>query len=89
MVFELCEGGPIMREMDQSKETTPLSIPDCKNYFIQLTLGIEYLHANEVAHRDIKPDNLMLSADGTLKIVDFGVSEIFKKDHQSFGKVEG
>ena len=34
-----------------------------------------------MVHRDIKPDNLLLTEDDVLKIVDFGVSEMFEKDH--------
>lgn len=37
------------------------------------------VHAQGVVHRDIKPDNLLLTHDDVLKIVDFGVSEIFEK----------
>lgn len=37
------------------------------------------VHAQGVIHRDIKPDNLLLSDDEVLKVVDFGVSEIFEK----------
>lgn len=37
------------------------------------------VHEHDIIHRDIKPDNLLRSEDGTLKIVDFGVSEMFKK----------
>jgi serine/threonine protein kinase len=37
------------------------------------------VHAQGIVHRDIKPDNLLLDANNVLKIVDFGVSEIFMK----------
>ena len=40
---------------------------------------IEKVHAQGVVHRDIKPDNLLLTEDDVLKIVDFGVSEMFEK----------
>jgi calcium/calmodulin-dependent protein kinase kinase 2 len=38
------------------------------------------VHAQGIVHRDIKPDNLLLDANDVLKIVDFGVSEIFTKE---------
>lgn len=40
---------------------------------------VSLVHEHDIIHRDIKPDNLLRSEDGTLKIVDFGVSEMFKK----------
>jgi len=42
-----------------------------RTYFHQLIEGLEYLHSNGVSHLDIKPDNLMLSEDFHLKIIDF------------------
>jgi serine/threonine protein kinase len=46
----------------------------------QLLQGLEYLHRHRVAHRDLKPDNLILSSSGRLVIVDFGVSCIFEEE---------
>lgn len=45
-------------------------------YFLQLIDGLEYLHSKGIVHKDIKPGNLLLSLDGTLKISDFGVAEV-------------
>lgn len=47
------------------------------------------VHENNISHRDIKPDNMMISADGILKIVDFGVSEIFKSENDKLEKSAG
>lgn len=48
------------------------------------------VHAQGVIHRDIKPDNLLLSEDNVLKIVDFGVSEMFEKpDDMKIAKSAG
>ena len=38
------------------------------------------MHAQGIVHRDIKPDNLLLDSNDVLKIVDFGVSEMFTKE---------
>ena len=45
-----------------------------------ITNLITLVHAQGIVHRDIKPDNLLLDANDVLKIVDFGVSEMFTKE---------
>ena len=79
VVFELCKNGV---SMDLSMETPsqPMKPQQCYSYFLQLFLGIEYLHANNIAHRDLKPDNLLIDHHGCLKISDFGVSEMFESE---------
>ncbi|KAJ0114016.1 hypothetical protein J7T55_007850 [Diaporthe amygdali] len=81
MVLEMCKKGVVMKVgLDEAAE--PYSEETCRYWFRDLILGIEYLHAQGVVHRDIKPDNLLLTEDDVLKIVDFGVSEMFEKPEQ-------
>ena len=42
--------------------------------------GLRYCHSRSILHRDIKLDNILLSADGHVKICDFGVSKLVKQN---------
>lgn len=78
MVLEMCKKGVVMK-VGMDEKADPYDSESCRCWFRDLILGIEYLHAQGVVHRDIKPDNLLLTDDDVLKVVDFGVSEIFEK----------
>ncbi|KKA28274.1 hypothetical protein TD95_001863 [Thielaviopsis punctulata] len=79
MVLEICKRG-VVQKFDENKRATPLEEEKARHYFRDLILGIEYLHSQGIVHRDIKPDNLLLSEDDVMKISDFGVSEMFSND---------
>ncbi|KAK3905843.1 kinase-like domain-containing protein, partial [Staphylotrichum tortipilum] len=78
MVLEMCKKGVVMK-VGLGESATPYAEEQCRCWFRDLILGIEYLHSQGVVHRDIKPENLLLTDDDVLKIVDFGVSEMFEK----------
>ncbi|WRT65376.1 uncharacterized protein IL334_002319 [Kwoniella shivajii] len=81
LVLEYMPGGTLMEikvGSDDAHAAVPYPLHQSREYFRQLCLGLEYLHANGVIHRDIKPDNVLLSANKELvKLCDFGVSEMF------------
>jgi len=79
MVLEMCEKGVVMK-VDLDEPAKPYPEEQCRLWFRDMILGIEYLHAQGILHRDIKPDNLLLTSNDVLKIVDFGVSEIFERN---------
>ena len=57
-------------------QKTPMDIKEKLDIVRQICLGLGYAHQNEVFHRDIKPGNVRLLPDGTVKIVDFGLAVI-------------
>ncbi|XP_058870229.1 serine/threonine-protein kinase STK11 isoform X1 [Acipenser ruthenus] len=81
MVMEYCVCG--MQEMLDSVPEKCFPVFQTHGYFCQLIDGLEYLHSQGIVHKDIKPGNLLLTTDGTLKISDLGVAEAlhpFAKD---------
>ncbi|NXR61743.1 NEK11 kinase, partial [Rhadina sibilatrix] len=74
IVTEYCEGGDldfkIQEYKDSGKMFTPSQVID---WFIQLLLGVNYMHERWILHRDLKTKNIFLK-DNLLKIGDFGVS---------------
>ena len=53
----------------------------CK-IFQQIIGGIEYIHKLNIVHRDLKPENLLIDYDKTIRIVDFGLSNTYRKDER-------
>jgi len=59
---------------------TSLTLPDILKFSIQFCYGMEYAYSKGInAHRDIKPDNIMITADKTVKITDFGLAKAFQE----------
>ena len=89
MVMEMCKKGVVMK-VGLEERSDPYDEESCRCWFRDMILGIEYLHAQGILHRDIKPDNCLITEDDELKIVDFGVSEMFEKhDDMSTAKSAG
>ena len=44
---------------------------------VQLLNGVEYLHSHRVTHRDLKPQNILITSDQKLKLTDFGLSRVY------------
>jgi len=70
-VMEYVEGRPIDRYCDEDK----LSLNDRLKLFQKLCGALQYLHQNHVIHRDLKPGNILVSNDGIVKLLDFGIAK--------------
>jgi tetratricopeptide (TPR) repeat protein len=54
----------------------PLPVREALRTAVAIASGLEYAHAHNIVHRDIKPNNVMVTADGTVKILDFGIAKL-------------
>ncbi len=71
LVFERLEG----RTLDEVvAEKGPLPLDEAKRVLGPVCSALAYAHAHNVIHRDLKPGNIMLTKDGCVKVLDFGIS---------------
>ncbi|MCR4716294.1 MAG: Stk1 family PASTA domain-containing Ser/Thr kinase [Lachnospiraceae bacterium] len=72
IVMELVEGITLK---DYIQKKGHLSVSETVNFTLQIASGIEVAHDNHIIHRDIKPQNIIVSPSGILKVMDFGIAK--------------
>ena len=71
-VMELVDGQPIHRWCDERK----LNVGQRLELFRNVCAAVQYAHQHLVVHRDLKPGNILVTADGTVKLLDFGIAKL-------------
>ncbi|MBU0680589.1 MAG: serine/threonine protein kinase [Proteobacteria bacterium] len=86
IAMEYIEGKSLKELMADQATFTLAEVADILS---QLLTGLHYAHTAGIVHRDIKPDNLIFTLDGTLKIMDFGVARLESSSLTRAGSVMG
>jgi len=76
IVLELVDGEPL----DTYCDTKRLGIGDRLRLFQSVCEAVEHAHSRLVVHRDLKPSNILVTEDGTVKVLDFGVAKLLEAD---------
>ena len=76
MVMEYVEGEHLITYCDRQR----LTIHQRLELFRSICQAVQYAHKNLVVHRDLKPDNILVTEDGTIKILDFGIAKLLDPD---------
>uniref|UniRef100_A0A7E4VHT9 Kinase-like protein n=1 Tax=Panagrellus redivivus TaxID=6233 RepID=A0A7E4VHT9_PANRE len=86
MIMEFLAGGELFSYLRMSQALPSGMV---KFYAAEITLAFAYLHSLKIAYRDLKPENLLLSHDGHIKLTDFGFAkEIHNKSYTVCGTPE-
>lgn len=71
IVMELIEGITLKEYISKKGK---LSIKEATSIAIQVSMGLESAHSHGIVHRDVKPQNIIISTDGKVKVTDFGIA---------------
>ena len=77
--MEFVDGVPIDEYCDNKK----LTIKERLHLFIKVCETVQYAHNNLVIHRDLKPSNILIRKDGTIKLLDFGISKVLSAEAEN------
>ncbi|KAE8734791.1 Serine/threonine-protein kinase GRIK2 [Hibiscus syriacus] len=86
MVLEYVEGKWVC---DDSGPQGGIGEDTARKYLRDIVSGLMYLHAHNIVHGDIKPDNLLITSTGTVKIGDFSVSQVFEDENDELRRSPG
>ncbi|HEX6163092.1 MAG TPA: serine/threonine-protein kinase [Vicinamibacterales bacterium] len=86
IVMEFLRGTPLSARME---EKPPLTLDDKLDIVTQLCSGLGYAHKEGIVHRDVKPANVFVLQDGTVKLLDFGIAKLATSTLTRQGDVVG
>lgn len=85
IVMEYIDGITLKEYMDQQQD---IKWKEAVHFTIQILRALQHAHDKGIVHRDIKPQNIMLLPDGTIKVTDFGIARFSRNDLRATGATD-
>lgn len=84
IIMELLGGGELFNRI---VDRGPFPEPEAAKLFAQILLSMEYLHSLDIVHRDVKPENILYTAEGSnsVKLIDFGYAGVWSPEKELTG----
>ncbi|MDZ7657898.1 serine/threonine-protein kinase [Fodinibius sp.] len=76
LVMEYVDGTPLLEHCNQNN----LTLKERLELFEQVCFAVQHAHKNAIIHRDLKPSNILVTKDGKVKVLDFGIAKLIKMD---------
>ena len=80
IVMEYIDGITLKEYLDQRKD---IRWKEAVHFTAQILRALQHAHDKGIVHRDIKPQNIMLLSDGTIKVTDFGIARLTRSEMQA------
>ncbi len=80
IVMEYIDGITLKEYLDQRKD---IRWKEAVHFTVQILRALQHAHDKGIVHRDIKPQNIMLLSDGTIKVTDFGIARLSRSEMRS------
>lgn len=86
LIMEFIDGVPLSKVL---KAKSPLGVEESLDIAILIADALEAAHAMQIVHRDIKPDNIMVTKEGNIKVTDFGIAKLGSSTMTAEGDILG
>lgn len=79
IVMAYCEGGDLYTKLKELKQKqNSLTETQIVEWFIQITMALQYMHDRSILHRDLKTQNIFLTKNGIVKVGDLGIAKVLE-----------